>query len=162
MSNQDLKIKDAAPHINITPLIDVLLVLLIIFMVVSPLKPARFQAAIPSEKNLGDKPNPYTLVVTVNRDLQLSLNNQNDLGAVNETGALSAELVRIFKERRENGVFRDDAIGRTDLSDDEKTVKNVFIKAPRAVAYGDVIKVMDAVKGAGATPIGLQIDDLRD
>lgn len=161
--NQDLITKDVAPHINITPLIDVLLVLLIIFMVVSPLKPARFQAAIPSEpQNLGDKPNPYTLIVAINRDLQLSLNNQNDLGSVNETGALSAELVRIFKERRENNVFRDDAIGRTDLSDDQKTVKNVFIKAPRAVAYGNVIKVMDAIKGAGAAPIGLQIDDLRD
>ena len=43
----------AKPHINVTPLIDVLLVLLIIFMVVSPLKPARFLAKIPSE------PDPY-------------------------------------------------------------------------------------------------------
>ncbi len=162
--NQDLITKDAAPHINITPLIDVLLVLLIIFMVVSPLKPARFQAAIPSEPKPPENitPNPYTLIVAINRDLQLSLNNRNELGSVNESGALSAELVRIFRERRENGAFRDDAIGRTDLSDDEKTVKNVFIKAPRTIAYGDVIKVMDAIKGAGAAPIGLQIDDLRD
>jgi len=38
--------------------------------------------------------------------------------------------------------------------------KTVFVKAPRALKYGDVVKVIDAIKGAGASPVGLQVDDL--
>jgi biopolymer transport protein ExbD len=38
--------------------------------------------------------------------------------------------------------------------------KTVFVKAPRALKYGDVVKVIDAIKGAGANPVGLQVDDL--
>jgi biopolymer transport protein ExbD len=37
----------------------------------------------------------------------------------------------------------------------------VFIKAPRSLPYGDVVKVIDGIKGAGANPIGLQIDNLN-
>jgi biopolymer transport protein TolR len=58
----------ATPQINVTPLIDVLLVLLIIFMVITPLKPSRFEAKVPAEPKPDDvqanvKPNPLTLVV---------------------------------------------------------------------------------------------------
>jgi biopolymer transport protein ExbD len=56
---------EATPNINVTPLIDVLLVLLIIFMVISPLKPSRFEAKVPAEPKPEDKiaqpkPNPLT------------------------------------------------------------------------------------------------------
>ena len=55
----------ATPKINVTPLIDVLLVLLIIFMVISPLKPSRFEAKVPAEpkdqQDVNVKPNPLTL-----------------------------------------------------------------------------------------------------
>jgi biopolymer transport protein ExbD len=58
---------DAAPYINVTPLIDVLLVLLIIFMVISPLKPTRFEAKVPAEPdplaNQNALPNPNSLVI---------------------------------------------------------------------------------------------------
>lgn len=154
--------KDPSPYINITPLIDVLLVMLIIFMVVSPLKASRFEAKIPHEP-INDKslPPPLMLVVTIDKDLQIKLNKEEQ-GTIAETGKLAARLSEIFRQRAENGVFREDSIGRTDLSDMEKTEKTVFIKAPRLIAYGEVVKIMDAVKGAGAEPIGLQIDDLNE
>ena len=63
--------KDAKPNINVTPLIDVLLVLLIIFMVITPLKPSRFEAKVPAEpkdeQTADVKPNPLTLVVAINQ-----------------------------------------------------------------------------------------------
>ena len=72
----------AVPYINVTPLIDVLLVLLIIFMVITPLKPSRFQADIPTQRDPNEdlsqlKPNPLTLVVSISSDLQLKLNNKD-------------------------------------------------------------------------------------
>lgn len=155
MSNKAYKADEAAPSINVTPMIDILLVLLIIFMAISPLKPARFEAKVPAEpkeENLPvqARPNPLTLVVTVERDLALKLNN-DEMGNVTDTSNLSSRLSQIFKDRENNGVFRE---GTNEVE------KTIFIKAPRSVKYGDVVKVIDAVKVAGAQPIGLQIDDL--
>lgn len=147
----------ATPNINVTPLIDVLLVLLIIFMVISPSKPSRFEAKVPAEPKPDDqtiaKPNPLTLVVAVNKsDMKLTLNNQA-AGDVSDASELTAKLKEIFDGRDANGVFRE---GTNEVE------KTVFIKSPRGVKYGDVVKVIDAVKTAGAQPIGLQIDDLQD
>src|ERR671930_1591106 len=89
----------AVPYINVTPLIDVLLVLLIIFMVVTPLKPSRFRAEIPSQRDPNEdvsklKPNPLTLVVTISPDLQIRL-NQEAMGSVNDPSALAAKLQQV-------------------------------------------------------------------
>ena len=69
----------AVPYINVTPLIDVLLVLLIIFMVVTPLKPSRFKADMPTQKDPNEDliwltPDPLTLVISISTHLQLKLN----------------------------------------------------------------------------------------
>ena len=146
----------AVPRINLTPLIDVLLVLLIIFMVISPLKPSRFAAKVPAEpknqQQLDVKPNPLTLVVNISRERGLSLNNEPS-GTVDEPDVLTNRLKGIFKERSDNGVFRENT---------NEIEKTLFIKAPKTVKYGDVVRVIDAVKIAGAEPIGLQIDDLSE
>lgn len=143
---------EATPHINVTPLIDVLLVLLIIFMLISPLKPASFKANVPSEsRNDGGIANVHTLIVSVNPDFSLNINNQKDFGTVGEPTGLISKLSETFKYRTENSVFRD---GTNQIE------KTVFIKAPKNLPYGEVAKVVDAVKLAGANPIGLQIDKL--
>jgi biopolymer transport protein ExbD len=147
--------KGAVPNINVTPLIDVLLVLLIIFMVITPMKPSRFEAKVPAEpknqQNVNVKPNPLTLVVTINRETRgISLNNEQ-AGSIDDTSALTQRLSDEFKTRTNNGVFRE---GTNEIE------KTVFIKSPTLTRYGDVVKVIDAVKMAGAQPIGLQIDDL--
>jgi biopolymer transport protein ExbD len=144
----------AVPYINVTPLIDVLLVLLIIFMVVTPLKPSRFEAKIPSEPdpNLMQqlKPNPLTLVVTISPDYKLKLNEDN-MGATSDTGPLASRLASLFQQRKVERAFRPGT---------EEVETTVFVKAPRSMKYGEVVKVIDAIKGAGANPVGLQVDDL--
>jgi len=145
----------AVPRINVTPLIDVLLVLLIIFMVITPVKPSKFEAKVPAEpkneQQLDVKPNPLTLVISINRENRaISLNNES-AGTVDDPTALTAKLTDIFNQRTTNGVFRE---GTNEVE------KTVFIKSPTLVKYGDVVKVIDAAKMAEASPIGLQIDDL--
>jgi biopolymer transport protein ExbD len=154
----------AEPYINVTPLIDVLLVLLIIFMVVTPLKPSRFKADIPTQRDPNEdlsqlKPNPLTLVVSIAPDLQLKL-NQDSMGSVNDTGPLSQRLVGVFHQRKEQRAYKPGMETRSDVSEDERIEKTVFVKAPRSLHYGEVVKVIDAIKGAGANPVGLQVDDL--
>src|SRR3954464_2324185 len=154
----------AVPYINVTPLIDVLLVLLIIFMVVTPLKPSRFKADIPTQRDPNEdlsklKPNPLTLVVSIGSDLQIKL-NQDSLGSVNETTPLSQKLLQVFQQRKEQRAYKVGMETRSDIKEDDRIEKTVFVKAPRAAKYGDVVKVIDAIKGAGANPVGLQVDDL--
>jgi biopolymer transport protein ExbD len=154
----------AQPYINVTPLIDVLLVLLIIFMVVTPLKPSRFKADIPTQRDPTEdlsrlKPNPLTLVVSISPDLQIKL-NQDSLGSVNDTSPLAQKLAQTFAQRKEQRAYKIGMETRSDLKEDDRIEKTVFVKAPRATKYGDVVKVIDAIKGAGASPVGLQVDDL--
>lgn len=152
---------EARPYINVTPLIDVLLVLLIIFMVIAPLKPSKFDAKVPAEPDNNPliKPNPYTLIVTIGRDLSLKLNGISDLGTTNDTSKLSAKLSSVFEDRKKNKAF--DLSLSASLPDEERVQRTVFVKAPRSVHYGEIAKVIDSLKGAGARPVGLQIDDLE-
>ncbi len=154
---------DSKPFINVTPLIDVLLVLLIIFMVAVPLRPARFFAKLPSEPdNLPPPPpHPWTLVVTIDPNRSLKLNSLTDMGTVDDTSKLSAALAKLFEERKQNHSYRYEMLLRNDLPDDARIEKTVFIKAQRALPYGEVVKVIDGIKGAGANPIGLQLDNLN-
>src|SRR5262247_1278878 len=102
---------DATPNINVTPLIDVLLVLLIIFMLISPLKPSKFEAKVPAEPKDDSiapaKPNPLTLVVSIDKQGGMLL-NKDAMGNVSDTQALTDRLTQLFKERESSGTaFRE-------------------------------------------------------
>src|SRR6478735_4480500 len=135
----------ASPNINVTPLIDVLL---IIFMVITPSKPSRFEAKVPAEPKdqpqVNVKPNPLTLVVAINKDTKAITLNNEGFGDVSDTDKLRDRLTEIFRDRTNNGVFRE---GTNEIE------KTIFIKSPKAVRYGDVVRVIDAAKQAGASPI---------
>ena len=135
--------------INVTPMIDILLVLLIIFMVIQPQKEAKFESQIPEKPKDTDQtppPNDTLLVIEVTReggglDQQVKLNNRPM-----PVTDLEATLKGILDQRIQNNPEAD---------------KTVFIKAPKDKLYGDIVSVIDAVKGAGAQPIGLQFDFLQ-
>jgi biopolymer transport protein ExbD len=147
----------ARPSINVTPLIDVLLVLLIIFMVITPLKPSRFEAKVPAEpkdtQQVDVKPNPLTLVVAIDKDTKKVTLNNEAAGDVNDASALTTKLQEIFKQRENNGVFRE---GTNEVE------KTIFIKSHPSIKYGEVVRVIDAAKTAGASPIGLQVDSIEN
>jgi biopolymer transport protein ExbD len=126
-------------------------------MVITPLKPSRFEAKVPAEpkddQQVDVKPNPLTLVVAINNaDKSITLNNE-PVGDVSNADPLTERLTTVFKEREAQGTFRE---GTNEVE------KTLFIKSPRSVRYGDVVRVIDAAKVAGAEPIGLQIDDLSN
>jgi biopolymer transport protein ExbD len=135
------KVRIAPPNINVTPMIDVLLVLLIIFMVIAPSKPARFETNIPNkpkdEKNAEVPPSDLLMVVVKNGS------------GLDQTVELNSKAMQL----PELGTTLKDLL-------DQRPEKTVFIKASKDKPYGDIVAVIDIVKGAGATPIGLQIDYL--
>jgi biopolymer transport protein ExbD len=148
----------AVPYINVTPLIDVLLVLLIIFMVVTPLKPKRFKTLIPEQQQGPTPPDvtasKLTLRVDIMKDNTLQL-NQEPYGTIDDTSKLSAKIAEVLRFREEHpgpDVYK---FGTNIVE------KTVFVKAPESYKYGDVVKVIDAVKAAGADPVGLQVDALE-
>jgi biopolymer transport protein ExbD len=133
------------PEINVTPLIDVLLVLLIIFMVIAPIKPSSFDARIPSESlQPPDKPNPLTIVTAYKADSSILINDRPSGVSIAETGGLTDQLKAIFNARKKDLGYE----------------KTVFIKAPKSLNYGSVVLLIDAVKAAGGDPVSLLIDDL--
>jgi biopolymer transport protein ExbD len=129
----------AAPIINVTPMIDVLLVLLIIFIVIAPTRPARFQAGVPDKPQANDPPSlPGLLMVVVKSGSGLDQ---------------TVELNSVALGLPELGVMLRDLL-------EQRPDRTVYVKAPKDKKYGDILAVIDSIKGAGASPIGLQIDFL--
>lgn len=139
MKSENQNRKPTTPVINVTPLIDVLLVLLIIFMILSPSTAHKFDARIPDKPDPNDlkRENDLALVVTINPESGYALNMQ----AANTLGELQSLLSRALDGRPSDR-------------------RGVFLKAPRSMNYGEVAKAIDVMKFAGCAPIGLQIENL--
>lgn len=117
---------------NIVPLIDVLLVLIIIFMVITPTVPTGLSTLVPQPPSLQSKaepPNPHTVVVQVMQGGKLMINQEQS-----DWNTLGLRLSDIFKDRAE---------------------KVAFIKGAEEVPFAQVARAIDVMRGAGIDHVGL-------
>jgi len=138
------KVGLAPPNINVTPLIDVLLVLFIIFMVIQPQKEAKFESQIPQKPQEDTKNAPVPPSDLLMVDVKMAGGGLDQQIELNSKAMTLQELGSTLKDLLE-----------------QRPDKTVFIKAPKDKQCGDIVAVIDTVKGAGAQPIGLQIDYLQ-
>jgi biopolymer transport protein ExbD len=104
----------------------------------------------PTDQDPDIRPNPLFLLASLSEDGRLTLNGEN-MGTPLSTDKLVDRLREVFKQRENNGVFRE---GSNEIE------KAVFVKVPKSSKYGDFIRLVEAIKLSGASPIVLQIDDV--
>ncbi|MFB0521277.1 MAG: protein TolR [Desulfatiglandales bacterium] len=127
--------QDLISDINITPLVDVMLVLLVIFMVTAPMLMHGVKVDLPRTESKSIKTEEDPLILSITKERLILIEDYKV-----EFGALQEKLEKIFANR---------------------AVKEIFLQADKDVPYGYVIKVMSEVKEAGITKVGMITEPLH-
>ncbi len=131
VGQRDGNSRSTLSQINVTPFVDVMLVLLIIFMVTAPMMEQGIEVNLPEVADSpGLEASKEPLIVTVTRSGAISIGQTK----VESVAKLMPVLQQILKNRKE---------------------KEVFLEADRDVPYGKVVQVMAAIKGAGINKLGM-------
>ena len=121
--------------INVTPLVDVMLVLLIIFMVTAPMMMQGVKVNLPKTTTRYIKTKEEPLILSINKKREVFLENRR----INPK-QLEAKIEKIFENRRE---------------------KEILLRADKDVPYGFVIQVMASIKRAGISKLGMVTEPLE-
>ncbi len=136
MSRRGLGMSGVNADINVTPMADIMLVLLIIFMITTPLLQTGITVNLPKAKNPLDAPEADSkdaVIVALNREGRIYLA---------KTAVSESELLDALAKKFSGGEIN----------------KTIFLKADSAVAYGRVVQIVDSCRRAGVEKIGLMAE----
>jgi biopolymer transport protein TolR len=137
----------ALAEINVTPLVDVMLVLLIVFMVTAPMLQTGVDVTLPQANAQTIPDDSGKLIVTVTKDKRVFVGKSQLKGAGDQNWTMDSNWPDI-----EKGLTANEKI---------KMDREVYLHADKNLLYGDVIKLMAALKIAGADKLGMITDPLE-
>jgi biopolymer transport protein TolR len=135
LGSRDNNDRGTMSQINVTPLVDVMLVLLVIFMVTAPMMQQGMQVNLPKAQTKGLEAQEQSVVVSMDRSGRLFINSDQ--------------------------VAFDDLRGKLATLFANKAKKEVFLKADKDVPYGEVVRIMAAIKGAGIERLGMVTEPVQ-